>query len=59
MFSEISDTQSQLEYMAKTFHVICGVCKQELGDYKPYFAQEHLSKHPEHKRYEILKKPTH
>jgi hypothetical protein len=35
-------------------YVICDVCKENLGDYRPFFAQEHLKKYPTHKKYNVL-----
>jgi hypothetical protein len=35
-------------------YVICGVCGENLGIHRPYFAQEHLRKYPDHKKYKVL-----
>ncbi len=35
-------------------YVVCGVCAENLGAHKPYFAQEHLRKYPDHKQYRVL-----
>ena len=35
-------------------YVVCGVCGENLGVHRPYFAQEHLRKYPDHKQYRVL-----
>jgi hypothetical protein len=35
-------------------YVVCGVCGENLGVHRPYFAQEHLKQHPDHKQYKVL-----
>jgi hypothetical protein len=35
-------------------YVVCGVCAENLGAHKPYFAQEHLRQYPDHKQYRVL-----
>ena len=35
--------------MASKHYAECDVCKEQLGDYKPYYAKEHLKMHPDHR----------
>ncbi len=42
--------------MASNEYVIRDVCRENSGDHKPYFAKEHLTKHPDHTKYNILPK---
>jgi hypothetical protein len=37
-------------------YVVCGVCRENLGVHRPYFAQPHLRKYPDHKKYNVLGK---
>jgi hypothetical protein len=39
-------------------YVICDVCKENLGDHEPYFAQEHLQKNPDHRKYIVFLRKT-
>jgi hypothetical protein len=34
-------------------YVVCGVCGENLRVHRPYFAQEHLRKYPDHKQYRV------
>lgn len=35
-------------------YVVCEVCGGNLGEHRPYFAQEHLNKYPDHKGYKVM-----
>jgi hypothetical protein len=40
--------------MVSSSHFVeCDVCKEHLGDYKPYYAKKHLKMHPDHRSYSI------
>ena len=41
-----------------THYCKCDMCGENLGDYKPYFAEEHLQKYPKHFSFSILCKKT-
>jgi hypothetical protein len=44
-------------YMEKNEdYVVCDVCGENLGEHRPYFAQEHLRKYPDHMKYSVLSK---
>jgi hypothetical protein len=34
--------------MTATHYVLCNKCGENLGDYRMYYAQEHLEKYPDH-----------
>lgn len=33
-----------------THYVLCDTCGENLGDYRPFFAEGHLKEYPEHKQ---------
>jgi hypothetical protein len=35
-------------------HVTCGTCKANLGEHRPFFAQEHLREYPSHDNFIII-----
>ena len=41
-----------------THWVRCGTCGQDLGDYRPYFAQEHLKQFPQHNNFEVVSRKS-
>jgi hypothetical protein len=51
-----TDYDEEFDYEAKHFRVVCAVCDEELGDHRPYFAQEHLKRHPNHMKYYVLRR---
>jgi hypothetical protein len=39
--------------VSSTHYVECDVCKENLGDYRMYYAKEHLVQHPDHLSHSI------
>jgi len=48
----VVESESATETM--TFCVQCEICGEDLGNLRAYFAQEHMKKCPEHRKYSIL-----
>jgi hypothetical protein len=36
------------------YYVICGTCNENLGEHRPFFAEEHLGKYPDHDGFVIV-----
>ena len=42
--------------LEQTHYCKCDDCGENLGDYKPYFAEEHVKKFPNHRNFSVLTK---
>ena len=49
----MKSVSQRLVHMREKFYVVCEVCKENLGDYRPFFAQKHLTKYSDHKEYSV------
>lgn len=36
------------------YYVICGSCNENLGEHRPFFAENHLKKYPDHDGFIII-----